>query len=261
MNKYPNCVEVRKILRQAQYRKYGKGSPIAKIIASIKSFLLSTKADSMIKKNQALELLNMAEALMNECPDNPVAVKVLVKAAEALNYLGVAATGYQAIVQYAPTEANLIALANAYIKNKQPDEAMQIAESVLVKNRANGEAQAIARTASVMKTMNKGKWEEGGSAKDKVKDADAQLERERQTSTVNDDETVAKFVEDLKVKIAEDEQNINLYKDICRYLRQLKRYSEALEYVRRARTQPLGAGDPPFEKLENTLMVQEMEQA
>ena len=261
LNKYPNCVEVRKILRQAQYRKYGKGSPIAKIIASIKSFLLSTKADSMIKKNQALELLNMAEALMNECPDNPVAVKVLVKAAEALNYLGVAATGYQAIVQYAPTEANLIALANAYIKNKQPDEAMQIAESVLVKNRANGEAQAIARTASVMKTMNKGKWEEGGSAKDKVKDADAQLERERQTSTVNDDETVAKFVEDLKVKIAEDEQNINLYKDICRYLRQLKRYSEALEYVRMARKQPLGAGDTTFEKLEKTLMVQEMEQA
>ena len=61
-----------------------------------------------------------------------------------------------------------------------------------------------------MKTMNKGKWEEEGSARDKVRDAKAQLERERQTSSVNDEATIAQFVEDLKVKIAADEQNINL---------------------------------------------------
>ena len=260
LNKYPNCVEVRKILRQAQYKKYGKGSPFAKIGASAKALMLQMKAGSMIKNGQALEVINMAEALLNDCPDNPVAVKVLITAAEAISYFGIATTGYQAIVQYSPSEANLLALANAYIKNKQPDEAMQVCEDILNKNRANGEAQAIARTASVMKTMNKGKWEEEGSAKDKVKDAQEQLERERLTSSTNDDETVAKFVEDLKEKIAADEQNINFYRDICKYLRQLRRYSEALEYVRLARKQPLGAGDTTFEKLEQDFVVLEAEQ-
>ena len=261
LNKYPNCTEVRKILRQAQYKKYGKGSPVAKISGAVKAGLLSFKAGSMIKKGQALELLNQAEALLSECPDNPVAVSVLIKAAEALDYKGIISTGYLALVQYNPSEANLIALANSYIKNKQPDEAMQVCETILNKNRANGEAQAIARTASVMKTMNKGKWEEEGSARDKVKDAKAQLERERQTSSVNDEETMAKFAEDLKAKIAEDEQNINLYRELVGYLRNLRRYSEALEYVRLARKQPLGAGDTTFEKYEKDFMILEIEQS
>lgn len=260
LGKYPNCVEVRKILRQAQYRKYGKGSPIAKIVGGVKASLLAVKASGLIKKGGGESVLPMAEKLLSECPDNPAAAKILISAAEALGYLGVASTAYEAIVHYAPTEANMIALANSYIKSAKPDEAMQVCETILAKNRANGEAQAIARAASVMKTMNKGKWDEDGSARDKVKDAKAQLERERQTSSVNDEATIAQFVEDLKVKIAADEQNINLYRDICGYLRTLHRYSEALEYVRKARQQPLGAGDTTFDKLENDFVILEAEQ-
>ncbi len=259
LGKYPNCVEVRRLLRQAQYRKYGKGNPVAKIMAAVKSLGLSLKAASMIKSGRALEAIAQAESLLNQCPDNPSAVKVLISAAESLGYFGVAATGYMALVQYHPTEQNLLALANAYLKNKQPDEAMQVCETILDKNRANGDAQALARSASVMKTMNKGKWEEEGSAKDKVKDAKAQLERERQTSSVNDAATLEKFVADLREKIAADVQNVNLYREICGYLRALNRYSEALEYVRQARKQPLGAGDTTFEKLENDLVVLEVE--
>lgn len=30
--KYPSCVDVRKIMRQAQFKKYGKGNTIAQII-------------------------------------------------------------------------------------------------------------------------------------------------------------------------------------------------------------------------------------
>lgn len=259
LGKYPNCVEVRRLLRQAQYRKYGKGNAVAKAMAAVKTLGLSMKAASMIKSGKALDVMAQAESLLNQCPDNPAAVKALISAAESLGYFGVAATGYMALVQYQPTEQNLLALANEYLKNKQPDEAMQVCETILNKNRANGEAQALARSASVMKTMNKGKWEEEGSAKDKVKDAKAQLERERQTSSVNDAATLEKFVADLKEKIAADVQNVNLYREICGYLRALNRYSEALEYVRQARKQPLGAGDTTFEKLENDLVVLEVE--
>ena len=259
LGKYPNCVEVRRLLRQAQYRKYGKGNPVAKAMAAVKALGLSMKAASMIKAGKALEVISAAESLLNKCPDNPAAVKALISAAESLGYFGVAATGYMALVQYQPTEQNLLALANAYLKNKQPDEAMQVCETILNKNRANGDAQALARSASVMKTMNKGKWEEEGSAKDKVKDAKAQLERERQTSSVNDAATLEKFVADLKEKIAADVQNVNLYREICGYLRTLNRYSEALEYVRQARKQPLGAGDTTFEKMENDLVVLDAE--
>ncbi len=260
LGKYPNCVEVRKILRQAQYAKYGKGSPVAKVVAAVKTALFAVKAKSMIKNGDAIGVIARVEQLLGACPDNPAAVRLLVEAADSIGYFGVSATGYMALAHYAPTEANLLALANAYVKNKQPDEAMQVCETILSKNRANGEAQALARTASVMKTMNKGKWEEGGSARNKVKDAKEQLARERQTSSVNDEETLKQFVEELRGKIAADVQNINLYRDMCKYLRELRWYSEALKYVRQARQQPLGAGDTTLEKLENDLVVQELEQ-
>ena len=48
--KYPSCVEVRKILRQAQFKKYGKGSPVAKIVATIQGLIFSMQAGAKIKK-------------------------------------------------------------------------------------------------------------------------------------------------------------------------------------------------------------------
>ena len=46
LGKYPNCVEVRKILRQAQYAKYGKGSAITKFVASIKGRIATASKNS-----------------------------------------------------------------------------------------------------------------------------------------------------------------------------------------------------------------------
>lgn len=59
--KYPSCVEVRKIMRQAQFRKYGKGNFIAKLASDIKGIILLMKSASMIKNGKALEVMTEAE--------------------------------------------------------------------------------------------------------------------------------------------------------------------------------------------------------
>lgn len=261
LNKYPACVEVRKIMRQAQFKKYGKGNPVAKISGAIQGFILSMKAAGMIQKGQALLVIQEAEKLLAQCPENPFALTTLAKAAEALSYWGTSASAYLAIAQFQPNNINnLKALANAYIKNRQADEAMQVCDQMLRKNPADGDAQALARSAQVVKTMDKGKWEnENQDFRDKLKSADETASLENAASLVSDEETLSRIVERLKEQIKTDPENVNLYREICANLRTLKRYSEALEYVKMARQQPLGAGDTTLEKWEHDFIIADME--
>lgn len=261
LNKHPSCSDVRKILRQAQMKKYGKGNFAAKLTADINGALFSMKAAKQIKSGQALDVLKDAEKLLNTCPVNVSVLRSLAMAAETLQFWGTAAAAYQTIAQIQPNnDKNLIALGTALVKNKQPDEAMQVCEIILKRNPANGDAQALARSASVVKTEEQGKWNEDKSATEKVKDAQATLDREKETSSANDEETLSRFVERLKAQIATDPENINLYREICGNLRTLKRFDEALDYVRQARQQPLGKGDTTFEKMEQDFMVASMDQ-
>ena len=262
LSKYPSCVEVRKILRQAQFKKYGKGNPIAKFTATIQGLIFSMQAGSKIAKGLSLEVMADAEKMLSACPENEGALKTLASAAEALKYWGTVAEAYQSIAKFKPNdEKTLLALADALVKSKQPDAAMQVCEKILRKNPSNGDAQALARSASVIKTMDKGDWEDTNkSATEKQKDAEEALKRAKETSSVNDEETLARMVERLSAQIQTDPENINLYREICGHLRTLKRFEEALDFVRKARQQPLGKGDTTFEKMEQGFLVAAMDQ-
>ena len=259
--KHPSCVEVRKILRQAQFKKFGKGNPISKFVASIQGAIFAMQAGAKLKKGQALEVIAEAEKQLSVCPENEPVLKTLAAAAASLQFWGTAAEAYQSIARFKPdNEKNLLALADALVKSKQPDSAMQVCERILKKNPSNGDAQALARSASVIKTMEKGDWENTEvSATKKVKDAEETLNRQKETSSVNDEETLARMVERLAAQISTDPENINLYREICGHLRTLKRFDEALEYVRKARQQPLGKGDTTFEKMEQNFLVASMD--
>ena len=260
LSKHPSCVEVRKILRQAQFKKYGKGNALAKLGAQVQGAVFAMKAGGMIKKGEALKVMEEAEKLLSQCPQNPAVLNALASAAESLNYWGTVASAYQAIAQFEPNnEKNLLALGNALVKNQQPDEAMQVCETILRKNPSNGDAQALARSASVVKTMVKGNWEDDDDFKKKLKSSEETLDLEKSASLVSDEETLNRMVEKLKAQIEADPENINLYRDICGNLRTLKRYDEALEFVRKARQQPLGKADTTLEKMENDFIEASMD--
>ena len=260
LSKYPSCAEVRKILHEAQLKKYGKGNPVTAFFASISGMLFKMKVPAMLKKGQAVQVMAEAEKLLCKCPVNVPALSALALAAESLEYWGTAAGAYQVMAVAQPNNTKiLLALGNAFVRNKQPDEAMLVCDKILKLEPSNGDAQALARSASVVKTMEKGKWEEEGSAKDKLKDAAATIEREKQTSLVNDEETLNRLVDRLKAQIETDPANVGLYRELCGNLRTLKRFDEALEYVRKARQQPLGKGDTTFEKMEHDFEVAAMD--
>jgi tetratricopeptide (TPR) repeat protein len=114
------------------------------------------------------------------------------------------------------------------------------------------------RRASVAVTMDKGKWDEQTSFRDKLADADKAQALEQEARMANDEETITRLINKLIDAIQKDQENINLYRDIIGYYKQIQKFEEALEYVRKARQQPLGKADPTLEKQESDLTVSVM---
>ena len=260
LSKYPSCVEVRRMLRDAQFKKAGKIGFGAKAKAKIQGAIFALKASKQIKNGNGLEVLNEGEDILSDCPENPLVLNAMADAAQSLHYGGTAAECYRAISGFEPTnDANLILLGNAYLKSKNPEEALAVGDSILRRNGGNGDAQSLVRSASVMKTM-MDKWKESSSSfRENIKDSGEAADLEKQGGMMNDAETLTRIVERLAVQIKQDPENVNLYRDICASLRMLKRYEEALDYVRQARKQPLGAADTTLEKLEQEFEMSIME--
>ncbi len=259
--KYPSCVEVRRVLREAQFKKAGKPNFAAKAKAKLQGLVFAVRAAQLMKKGDALRVLSEGEDALSDCPENSAVLGAMADAAQSLQYWGTAAECYRAISVFEPNnDANLILLGNAYLKNKQPEEALAVGDSILRRNGGNGDAQSLVRSASVMKTM-LDKWKENSeSFRENIKDSGEAADLEKQAGLMNDAETLTRIVERLAVQIKQDPENVNLYRDICASLRMLKRYDDALEYVKQARQQPLGKADTTLEKLEQEFEIAIMEQ-
>ncbi len=262
LSKEPSCAEVRKILRKAQRAKFGKGNPVSVFLAKLSGSIFASKAKKMVSKGKQKEVLAEGEKLLTQCPLNTPVIKVMAEAASSLGLNQTATDLYSAVAAAEPGNVKvLIELCKIYLKNKQADDAVRLVSLIMSKDPSNNEAQAILKEAAVIKTMSNS-WKEGDDSdfRSKVKDADNAANLEKAARLVNDADTLNQNVERLKVEIGNDLENINLYRDIASNLKQLGRFSEAVDYVKQARALPMGKGDTALEKLEQDLIVSDKDQ-
>ncbi|MFI3290932.1 MAG: hypothetical protein R3Y46_03520 [Opitutales bacterium] len=252
--KNPACSAVRKLLHRARILKTGNGSGMKKFFGSFSAISFSAKGD-------IVKVLESAEKVLGSYADNKQVSQNAAKAAETAQYWPTAAVFWEDIIAFAPKDIPAyLALANALIKSLKADDAIKVGESILKFSPNNGEALGIMRAASVVKTMTE-KWKENddnASFRDKLKGADDAADREKETRLVNDDETLKAQCVKLAGGIEEDPENINLYIDLISNLKALKAYDQALEYLAKARQQPMGKADSSLEKLAADLNVLNM---
>ena len=258
--KHPGCLDVRKIMRKAQRRAVSAKSK------GMTGFLKLTNTPFVMKAGSQLKTdpkgaLETAEKMLTTNPQNVQAMQLVGQAAEAMGLWKTAVFAYENVREVEPDNVkNLLALGSVHIKSGDARAAVACGEAILESNPGNGEAQALIRQASVAITMDKGKWEEKGDFRDKLANKDQAVALEQQARMVNDADTLNLLVGQMAEKIAKDPENVNLYRDIIGYLKQLQRYDDALEWVRKARQQPLGKADSTLEKLESDFVVNGMEQ-
>ncbi len=255
LSQHPGAVDARKVLRKAQKKLTPGQKGLTKLFGSLTNSPFAFKASSRIKTDPKA-VLEESEKLLSTNPTNIQALRLNGQAAEAMGLWATAALAYDGIREIKEDDVdNLMALGNALIQAGQPKEAIKWGERILELQPGHGDAQALLRQASVAITMDKGKWDEQSDFRSKLADANKAQELEQQARLANDPETLGRLVNKLAETIAQEPENINLYRDIIGYLKQLHRYEDALTWIRKARQQPLGRAATTLEKLEGDMTV------
>ncbi len=256
----PGCLDARKILRKAQHRAAGgKTKGLGGLMQKVTGLPFAMTGESKIKKDPA-KALESAEQMLSANPFNPTAHKVLGAAAEALELQETAAFAYEELhrLDQANTEYAKL-LMKAYIAIGKTKEAVEIGDRAYRANPSDDEVQALIKQASVAQTMDKGKWEEDKSFRDKLKDEDEAQKLEQASRAKTGEAGLKSLIEDAKQAVAEQPENINHYRELASNYRKLGDYDSALEWVEKARQLESGRADVNLERLVGTLKREKMQ--
>lgn len=258
----PNCLDARKILRQAQQRsKNGKTKGFGKFLSKVTSIPFSMGADSKVQKDPA-KAMEGAEQLLTSDPFNPIGHRMLGAAAEALELNETAAFAYEELNKIEPDDAEAIkSLMLAYITLGRSEDAIRIGDAAYRKHPADDEIQSLIKKASVEQSINKGKWENDDSFRDKLKDEEESQKLEQAGRAKTGDAGLRSLIADALKAVEEEPLNMNLYRDLASNYRKLNDFDNALLWVSKARELDAGRADVNLERLSVTLTREKMSAA
>lgn len=262
VNRNPGCLEARKILRQAQQRATkGKTKGLGGLLSKMTSIPFSIGSESKIKKDPQ-KAMESAEQILSANPENSTGHKILAAAAVELELLTTAVFAYEAVRKIEPQNSeNIKALMSVYIRTGQSEEAIRIGDAAYRANPADDEVQALIKKASVEQTMEKGKWEEDKSFRDKLKDEDESQKLEQAGRAKTGESGLRALIEEAKKGVEMEPGNMNFYREIASNYRKLGDYDSAMEWVGKARLLEAGRADVNLERLVGTLKREKMQKA
>ena len=262
VNRHPQCLEARKLLRKAQQRATSNKSLGLKSMFSKVSCALNGIGSADKVKKDPSAALSAAEKLLNSNPANVSAHKAIGIAAEALDLHETAAFAYEEIYKIEPDNLeNTKALMRAYMRIGKNDDAVRIGDQAYKSNPSDSEIQSLIRQSSVEQSIRKGNWEESDSFRDKLKDEEQAQKLEQAAKAKTSDADVRLIIEEAEKALAEEPENLNLYRDIFNNYRKLKEFDKALQWVTRARQLEAGSADVSLERMESRLQIEKMRQA
>lgn len=246
----PGCLPVRRLQRVAQLRQLGgKNKLFAKAFGSVTQagFLFGGKKDPS-------KSLENAEKMLASDPTNVHALKLLAEAAQGLDMPETVAFAWEAIHELNPSDREaLLNYGEASLLAKRPKDALRAADELLKLKPQDGDALSLMRKAAIAQTTDKGNWEEKGSFRDKLKDEAQSIMLEQASKIVTSEEMTQKLIDEAMVRLQAQPDNLNHYRSVVDGYKKLNKLDEALEYVRKARALPAGAGDTTLAKQESDL--------
>lgn len=260
VDRHPQCLEARKLLRQAQQKaNFGKSQVLKSIFSKVSCALSGIGSEGKVKKDPTAAL-SAAEKLLNSNPTNVSAHKAIGIAAEALELYETAAFAYEEIHNIEPDKLeNTKALMSAYMRVGKNEEAVRIGDEAYRKNPSDSEIQTLIRKASVEQSIRKGNWEESESFRDKLKDEGEAHRLEQANKAKTGDDELRSMIEAAKKAVTERPDDLNLYRQIFNGHRKLKEFGKALEWIALARKLESGSADVSLERTESKLKLEKIQ--
>ncbi len=256
LQRHPECLAVRKLLRAAQKKCFGKKNRfMAKTFGGISSAPFMITASTQVKKNPA-KAMNAAEKMLSKDPSNSTALKLLADAAKACDLPATRVFALEGIREIQPDNIkNLLEIGDAYIAAERAEAALNAAERVLELKPGHEDAQALIKAASVAQSMQKGKWDTEGSYREKLRDESQAVSLEQESKVVTSDEATRSLIAEALEKVKEDPQNINHYRTLIKHYESVGEQEEAIRWVEEARKLPSGSADANLERMHSNLKV------
>lgn len=241
LSEFPGCLEVRQLLRRAQQKKQSRNTTgFARWLGGVG---VQLRSGGLSKKDPGKALIEAEKALTKD-PTNISAHRLLGEAAMALDLPATAVFAFRAIQELdGKDKANFLALGAALIRADQADEAVRLAEEMQKEFPQDGDAEALLKDASVALSLRVGNWEEQGDYRQKLsnqKEAEA-LEQDRRHASP--EESLRNEAGKLEAELLERPGDVRRYRELANIWRELGQPQAALEWIQKAREQPLLAND------------------
>jgi len=247
----PGCLPVRKLQRTAQMKAHQSKSKFG-----TKMFGSVTQAGFMFGSankdpNKALE---NAEKLLTADPTNLAGLRLLAEAAKGLDLPNTVAWVWECVHELQPTDRDtLLNMGEAYYAAKNPKEALRAADLILQLRPNDGDAMNLMRKASIAQTEEKGKWDDKGSFRDKLKDAAQTVSLEQAAKVVTSEEMTQRLIKEATERHTQQPDNLDHIRAVADGYRRLNNLTEALVWIRKARELPGGKADTTLEKQESDI--------
>lgn len=260
LERHPECLAVRKLLRAAQKKLFGtKNRFMAKTIGGLSSAPFMITASTQVKKNP-VKAMNSAEKMLSRDPTNVAALKLLADAAKSHDLPATRVFALEGIREVQPDNIKtLLEIGEAYIAAGQADQALGAAERILELKPGHEAGQAMIKSASVAQSMQRGKWDEEGSYRDKLRDESQAISLEQESKVVGSEEATRSVIDEALKKVEAEPENINHYRTLIKQYEKVGDFEEAIRWVEKARKLPAGAADANLEKMRSELKVGRLE--
>lgn len=251
VEKYPGCVEAREVLHEAQ--KAAKSGKKRSFLSGLTSMPLSKIGGLSMKKDPGKAMIQ-AEKILKDDPGSVDALRLLGDAAAMKELPHTAVFAYEGAYGGDPTNLDVAKkLANFYLQVDRVVDCIRICDKIIREHPGDGDAQEIVKRASVAQSMEKGKWEEEGDFRSKLKDKTEAENLEQASRSTTSDESLEKLIQETHEKIQEEPENLTNYKQLSTYYHRSGDYESAISWIQEARKLESGQADVTLERLEAKL--------
>lgn len=244
----PGFMEARSRLRAVEQAKTAELSPIAKIIANLKSMLYIMKAQTMAAK-KPLEAMALTEEALALNLHQAGALKLLATISKHADAPFIGSEAIEIMLDMDPgNEGNLRTAAALYKDMGDGHNLLKVWQRLAAKYPENLEFQAQLREAAAMATMEQGRWDKEESAAEKA----AAAAKNKKDADIGDriiraDDDVRDAILKMEEKIAGGDESVDMRRKLAELYMRAKRYDDcikAYEWI----AQKMGTLDPAIDR-------------
>lgn len=244
----PAFFQARQLLRVAQIKKTKSAGTISKLFGSAAGSPALVKAMATVSKDPSGAMVAAEKSLCSN-PYNLQALRLLSNAAEKMDLLKTALFAMETAREKYPDEVDvLLELARLYRCNGQNDKARDVYDRILAIDPANAEAFKGMKDATADEAMVKGKWDETGSYRDKIKDVAEAQQLENAGKIFKDTDVVHAQMRDVFALTQEQPENPSHWKKLGDLAASIEEFDYSIQCYQHAFELTSGA-DGAIEKL------------